>query len=296
MLEKKQVPKKMTTLTEKEIQERLYGFYHKTDMVGEPKPKHAASPEAPAPIPALEPPAAVTTAPPAELFSRVETQSPTVRESQAKTSGLTARLSPERNFTDVPKVNAVEWMDKGRELAQSAGSFLKKIRPQYLIAAGGVLVGLVIIFQLIAFGVKKIQSLPPESVPAHEQNNSEEKEPVRRVIQKAVTPAASVSERSAAEPTNPPSVNPPGTSAAKAYTIQLCLSDNLQASEGLIQTLKGKGYEAYYRKIRGSRGNDLYQIFVGRYPSSSEAQNVLKRLRQDEAFKNYDDSFVRVTS
>ena len=38
MFEKKSDDKKLRPLTEKEIQERLYGFYHRSDMVSEPQP------------------------------------------------------------------------------------------------------------------------------------------------------------------------------------------------------------------------------------------------------------------
>jgi cell division septation protein DedD len=81
----------------------------------------------------------------------------------------------------------------------------------------------------------------------------------------------------------------------KTYSVQLCLSDDIAASEGVIDELRAKGYEGYIRKIRGSRGNELYQIFVGRYKSSAQAQKVLQELRQDTEMKIYDDSFVRTS-
>ncbi len=79
----------------------------------------------------------------------------------------------------------------------------------------------------------------------------------------------------------------------KSYSVQLCLSDDIKASEKVIDDLRAKGYEGYIRKIRGSRGNQLYQIFIGHYKTSSDAQKALKELRADSQFKIYDDSFVR---
>ena len=40
MFDKKVAIKKLQTLTESEIQEKLYGIYRPSDMVGEPKPKN----------------------------------------------------------------------------------------------------------------------------------------------------------------------------------------------------------------------------------------------------------------
>jgi cell division septation protein DedD len=262
MVEKMPPPKKMKVLTEQEIQERLYGFYHKTDMVGEPRLKPAATPEAVVMTQVPETPIAV--APAAELFGRTETQ---------------PQLPRDRTFSSTSKANERwSWRGKVNEWIQAAGVLFKKIQPQYLLAAGGILLGVVVVFQLAAFGIKKMNSRSLPASPALEEQTPERREPVRRVIQRIAVPADG--------PVNPAPPVPPVSTTEKVYTVQLCLSDNLQASEGLIQTLEGKGYEAYYRKIRGSRGNDLYQIFVGRFPSSSEAQTALKRLRQDEAFKS----------
>jgi len=107
-------------------------------------------------------------------------------------------------------------------------------------------------------------------------------------------PAAPAAPSEATPPQTPPLTPAAGGNTNKAYSIQLCISNDIEATRKLITNLEAKGYQAYMRNVRGSQGNPIYQIFVGRYASHSEADGILSKLRQDTQFKTYDDSFVRI--
>jgi len=112
----------------------------------------------------------------------------------------------------------------------------------------------------------------------------------------SVPPASARSNQAASSSVTPPvSSNQGAALPEKTYSIQLALSDNIEASNGVLAGLKQRGHEGYIRKIRGNRGNELYQIFVGRYATSKDARVVMQTLRTDPEFKIYDDSFVRVS-
>jgi len=310
MLTKKAPPKKLATLSEKEIQERLYGFYHKSDMVGEPRPKDPSrslnTPPQPAaafeqvqPASSVYVPPVVPVAPSGsrELFSSSEIQQTGAREMKSKfqQAPLSSKLQP----ITTPKEPGVQQiiLEKAKVFFEALAVLLKKVPLQYYVIAGSAIVLVFVFFQLVTLGFKKMNAARPHS----QSSRSQEAAPVtmKRTL---VKPAADKTARStgsvpapkqAAEILPPEPSEPPALPIVKSYAVQLCLSDNLDASQVLIDTLKTKGYEAYFRKVKGSRGNELFQIFVGRYPSSAEAQSALKELRKDAEFKNYDDSFVR---
>ena len=272
--------KRMNVLSEKEIQERLYGFYHQSDMVGEPKPKE------PQPQEQVTVTQTVVTPPPLPpRFTPIANPIP-----QKPISIQRAGAESQKEILDVLKIR----------LAQ-ATAYLKKIPTRVFGIAAAALVGLIIVSQLFAFGLKKIQE--KKAAPSRlalsgstalttgRVQGPVHVESVKKSARK-VAPEKAVAIPAAETPAELPPLN---STSVKLYTVQLALSDNVTASEGLIASLGAKGYEAYYRKVHGSRGNDLFQIFVGRYTSSSEAQSALKSLRSDDDFKNFDDSFVRVT-
>jgi len=289
MFAKKASPKKMTTLSEKEIQERLYGFYHQSDMVGEPRPKDPSG--------TLKDPARtqVIDQPVPPVVPSARPLVPEKIEQEFKSVGLKAPLTSKLQPAVTPREPGFQQVI----LAKLQAAFgqvvviLKKVPLTYYAVAGTSLVLIVLFFQMVTLGFRRMHAAHRVK-PAAQQVAS----PVRSdVSQPAEAPRGLSAESADSKNETPEALTPPTppvVQAAKAYTVQLCLSDNVAASQKLIDGLKAKGYEAYYRKIRSSHGNELFQIFVGRYPSSSDAQATLKTLRQDSEFKGYDDSFVRL--
>ncbi len=297
MLTKKAPPKKLATLNEREIQERLYGFYHRSDMVGEPRPKDPSKLSPAQPAPSIYVPPAVPTAPSAsrELFSSTETQQAGTLNARPnfQQAPLTSKLEP----VITPREPGVQQLilERSKVFFEAVVLLLKKVPPQYYVITGSAVVLVFVFFQVVTLGFKKMHAAHPRSQASDLQGTATAKRPpVKLPIEKAAPPSESASVPQPAAvipPAGPP--EPPAAPAVKSYTVQLCLSDNMDASQVLIDTLKLKGYEAYFRKVKGSRGNELFQIFVGGYPTSAEAQSALKELRGDAEFKKYDDSFVR---
>jgi hypothetical protein len=297
----KTAPKKMNTLTEKEIQERLYGFYRSSDMVGAPKRKEPAEkPVAAAPLTGSSPAGSSVGL---SFIPKPETQKPSdLFAFSPKTSGTAVLNKPTSPFVSsfppaseslsTIKKTSLETWEELRKGFLNFLSTLPKLPIRYFLIG---FLGLALIAGVVSmFSFKKAPSIS-EDIPAVQA-------PVQKTVKVKLEKKAPLS--AAVQTPLPAGVPGPeleGTGSAaptgeKFYTVQLCLSDNLEATQVLLEKLKARGYEAYAKKIKGTRGNLLYQTFVGKYPNSSDAQSTLKQLRSDADFKMYDDSLVRVGS
>lgn len=88
-----------------------------------------------------------------------------------------------------------------------------------------------------------------------------------------------------------PAVSP--SQGKKFYTIQLVVYDDPRMTQGLVDSLKSKNLDAYARAIKTSRGKDRYLVFLGHYRTYQEAESELSKYRKSNSLAAFSDSFVR---
>ncbi|MBI4549701.1 MAG: SPOR domain-containing protein [Candidatus Omnitrophica bacterium] len=79
----------------------------------------------------------------------------------------------------------------------------------------------------------------------------------------------------------------------KFYTIQVIVYEDEAHAEAMIGRLKERKLDPFYRSIKTSRGKERFQVFVGHFKDYSEAQNHLGRYKKSGQLQDFADSFVR---
>lgn len=82
-------------------------------------------------------------------------------------------------------------------------------------------------------------------------------------------------------------------SVTRSYTIQICVYEKQDEAEKLVSDLKKKGYPAWLLRRTSPKGKVYHNIYIGRFATDKEASDFLNRLKSKEEFKEFKDSFVR---
>ncbi|MBN1493956.1 MAG: SPOR domain-containing protein [Candidatus Omnitrophica bacterium] len=192
-------------------------------------------------------------------------------------------LAPSERFASV-KVTLEEIWDK-----------IKGMGAKFFIISGGIFVGIILGFNLISSYVTDRNNTEVVVVnekrpaPVIAQKNTPKKEPIREVVSQSVElPAVTVK----------PATSDTGSSrsvtavAAPKYTVQICVSNKLDATESLVAELKDAGYAAFYRDHTTRTGRELYFVYVGQFATRDEATIAMNHYRTVDKLKKYNDSFV----
>ncbi len=81
--------------------------------------------------------------------------------------------------------------------------------------------------------------------------------------------------------------------AVPYYTIQVCIYESEARSRTLQKELQAQGFETYYDRRTNRSGNSLYRVYVGKYGTFEGAQDALKDFLNSPVAKRFPDSFLR---
>lgn len=282
---KKRKEESLRPLTEKEIQEKLYGRYSEKASVDETEdgregtdksvqdlfvPPHEVKNEQPV----------LQTGEVSRISDSRQVSSDVWKAIQAKASSLSSLRFPRWTWPPLPVMKKPRWVEK-----------LERIPISYVAAAFLVLVLLFVGVRAVAQGVFRFwpragdrsfpfgldwsgESLKSEAVP---------------------TPIASSRKLSERRELSGPSVKTEGLTQAsrRFYTIQVAVYDAASYAEKLVARFLAKKVDAFYRPVRTSRGKVRYQVFIGRFDQYGQAQSELSRYRKLNLLAEFGDSFVR---
>ena len=79
----------------------------------------------------------------------------------------------------------------------------------------------------------------------------------------------------------------------KFFTVQLVVYNNAVPAQQLVARLKAMNLDAFFKE-RVSNGRTFYEVFAGRFKSGEEAERARDRYRTMESLSPFGDSFVRV--
>lgn len=85
----------------------------------------------------------------------------------------------------------------------------------------------------------------------------------------------------------------PAAIPKKFYTIQVVVYEDSKLAQNLIEDFKGKKLDAFMVQTTTRRGRQHYEVFVGHFPSVSEADQHLSQYRKKSFLKDFPDSFIR---
>lgn len=88
----------------------------------------------------------------------------------------------------------------------------------------------------------------------------------------------------------------PSLPLQRFFTLQLCVYENEELTRSVVKRLRSRQLDSFYTPVTTRRGRSLFQVFVGRFGSFSEAQLYLERLKKSNALQDYPDSFIRPLS
>ncbi len=199
-------------------------------------------------------------------------------------------LKPSDKFASV-KVTLEEMWDK-----------LRGLGPKFFIISGGILIGVILGFNMISSYVqhekddKVVVVNEKRSMPSQPERASVPK-PVptvspfgtREVMTQSVTlPTVKVSSTT----TKKNEVIPKAVAAAEGYTVQICVSNNAEATKTLVSDLQDAGFDAFSSRQITKLGKELFLIYVGRFSKQEDATAAMKHYRTVPQLKRYSDSFV----
>lgn len=173
--------------------------------------------------------------------------------------------------------------------------FLDSVRGfglKYLFIGCVLFVLIILVFNIISSYLgSEERSVKKEPLVTTETTAPQEK--MKRQV-RAVTVVPAVS--SAPEESNvavPAAGNEPVATATKArFTIQVCVSNDRDATEKLVGSINDTGLDAFYKKTITRSGKQLYFVYVGRFAARADADAALRKYRAVPVLKKYDDSFV----
>jgi hypothetical protein len=306
---KKKKEESLRPLSERDIQEKLYGHIRKKSpaedsiTVSTEQPatfNELFSPPA-AEVPAAEKPAAERAPEPPRASQRplhkiTVVKAPRPRR-QFKMPSLPRFTLPKLSVPKItfPNVSLPKFtMPKPTLPRFKKPRWIEKIEqiPLPMIAAGLLIaVILLVVSRAIAQGVFKgasgfrlIKVVRPETPRPPES---------REAALPAPTTAPAV-DKALKAPVRPVPAIPQSPAAQKKfYTIQVIVYEDAAHAEAMLTRLKERRLEAFYRSIKTSRGKERYQVFVGHFKNYAEAQNHLGRYKKSGQLQDFTDSFVR---
>lgn len=101
-----------------------------------------------------------------------------------------------------------------------------------------------------------------------------------------VIPPEPASQRGGAEPPIPPV-------PLKPYVIQICSYAREEDAQRLTAQMVEGNLPAFYQQVDRSNGKAFYLVFLGRFETFREAQSKLDEFRKNPLAKDFGDSFVR---
>ncbi len=281
----------LKALTEKEIQEKLYGYcrQQKTLAVMEEEPVTPAVEEQSKKIERdLFVPLAEASVKKESLFKsrpasavRKESHffknfSGTVKRSFVSAAHKVSSISIPR----FPPIKKPKWIEKVESLplASVAAAFFAAV-----LLVVGIRTAMHLGFN--AWPIERILQAHKVLKPAEEVSEQEEA-PLEEKIAIKVSEAVPLSSKPAAKAVPPPA-------AKKFYTIQLVVYEDAALAARQVKRLAEKKLEAFYKPVKTSRGKERYQVFVGRFASFEDAQTRLSRYKKSNLLTEFKDSFVR---
>lgn len=133
---------------------------------------------------------------------------------------------------------------------------------------------------LTASGVEKNEAAKASLPPAQETPSS----PLRTPPEAQAPPA---------EPPAPPSLR----EAEGRYAIQVCTYASQGDAERLVARLQNENFTAFVKDLRRSAtGKVYYAVFAGRFKDYDEAKTALANFQKKEISKPFQDAFIRTLS
>ena len=85
----------------------------------------------------------------------------------------------------------------------------------------------------------------------------------------------------------------PTKQLAAKYAVQVCVYEKEYEAKQLVNTLKAKNYPAYFTTRVSSKGTTYYNICVGKFPTEKTASSFLDKIKGKKEFEEFKDSFVK---
>ncbi len=79
----------------------------------------------------------------------------------------------------------------------------------------------------------------------------------------------------------------------KPYVIQICSYAREEDADRLTRQMTDSRWPAFYQQVDRASGKAFYLVFLGRFETFREAQSKLDEFRKDPIAKDFADSFVR---
>ena len=85
----------------------------------------------------------------------------------------------------------------------------------------------------------------------------------------------------------------PTKQLAAKYAVQICVYEKEDEAKRLVNNLKAKKYPAYFTTRVSSKGKIYYNIYVGKFPTEKTASSFLDKIKGKKEFEQFKDSFVK---
>lgn len=259
-------------LSEREIQEKLYGTFR----AGGAFVKPVIAPEeemAPAPDPDLF---AHAPAPSRSTPDESESASHPHEEMHKQLFEDVADTSPSPR----PSAGWMAWKPRGKGIAAAAG---------VLAATALLLWALTAVFRPV-LGGRGLKPPAPQA-PAPE-----------RAAPPALTrPEPAVGAPAALRSQEAPPASAPAQAPGEAripdgpypyYTIQVCIYESEARSRTLQKELQAQGFDSFYDKRTNRNGRSLYRVYIGKHATLDGAQDALADFMNSPVAKRFPDSFL----
>ena len=80
---------------------------------------------------------------------------------------------------------------------------------------------------------------------------------------------------------------------AAKYAVQICVYERESEAKQLVNSLKAKKYPAYFTTRISPKGKTYYNICVGKFPTEKTASSFLDKIKGKKEFEEFNDSFVK---
>lgn len=246
-------------LTEREIQEKLYGGYQSRSVLKEKTGSEVSdfTPET------------------KELILGPEKKPRPLRPWLSKTKHFLRTLPWKQMFTF--SLRALQ------SLAAFAGRLLSR-------AARGWGLSVLVVASLF-LGIHTLNSFRVERM-----KNPPVPESLVRITRTAPLPQKVTPEKVEGVPDKPrltEEILPPPAESQGPYAIQLATYVRETDAEKLVLEMKAAGFSAFSEPVARASGKIYYPVFLGRFTSLREAEQKLKEFRKKPISKDFSDSFIR---
>lgn len=85
----------------------------------------------------------------------------------------------------------------------------------------------------------------------------------------------------------------PTKQLAVKYAVQICVYEKEDEAKRLVNNLKAKKYPAYFTTRVSSKGKTYYNICLGKFPTEKSASSFLNKIKGKKEFEEFKDSFVK---